>query len=259
MIHFDCHAHVYETTHSVPGARYAPNAPAPLSSWLKNLENHGLQGGVIVQVSFLGTDNSELVRALDKLDRKHFAGVAVVSLDVDDIELNHLVAAGVRGVRWNLVRGAEIPHLQTPRISAFFSKLRKRDLNLEVHLEGPRLAPHLARLSEQGIGLVIDHFGLPSDPNVDCDPLLKALDDLPDLSNVYIKLSARYRTDFDLKPHFEVLKKMLPADHLLWGSDWPHTQHEETINYAASYREASQLEGICDVDAAMKLYGISLK
>ena len=257
MIQFDCHAHVYETTRTVPGARYAPKAPAPLASWLKNLENHGLKGGVIVQVSFLGTDNSELCAALAKLDRSRFAGVAVVPLDVPESELIRLVECGIRGVRWNLVRGAAIPDLNASLVQRFISKLRNHDLHLEVHLEGDRLAPHLAQLADQGVKLVIDHFGLPSNPDPSMDPFVKALKNLQNRQNLYVKLSASYRIDFDITPHLNMLNNMLPPRQTLWGSDWPHTQHED-IGYAETFPKATLSKGICDVVPVEELYRLKV-
>ncbi|MEM9046595.1 MAG: amidohydrolase family protein, partial [Pseudomonadota bacterium] len=159
MIQFDCHAHVYERVSAIPGARYSPTSPAPLSSWIKNLERHDLKGGVIVQVSFLGTDNSELCAALAKLDKARFAGVAVVTLGVDDRELDRLVTLGVRGIRWNMVRGTQVPDIEAPVVQDFFDKLRRKKLHLEVHLEGPRLAKHLDVLTDQGVNIIVDHFG----------------------------------------------------------------------------------------------------
>ena len=257
MIQFDCHAHVYETTRTVPGARYAPKAPAPLSSWLKNLDNHGLKRGVIVQVSFLGTDNSALCAALAKLDTSRFAGVAVVPLDVGDPELDRLKACGVRGVRWNLVGGAAIPDLKTAQVQDFLGKLRKHDLHLEVHLEGDRLAPHIAHLTDQGLRIVVDHFGLPTDANPKSDPFINAVTDLENKQNLYIKLSARYRTRFDLTPHVARLIEILPPNHTFWGSDWPHTQHETIVDYDAAHCDAIRSLCVCDVKPVGILYGIA--
>lgn len=257
MIQFDCHAHVYETTRTVSGARYLPKAPAPLASWLKKLEFHGLKGGVIVQVSFLGTDNSELCAALAKLDRSRFAGVAVVPLDVSDAELKRLVECGVRGVRWNLVRGAAIPDLNALRVREFISKLRTHDLHLEVHLEGQRLAPHLAQLADHGVNLVVDHFGLPSDPSPELDPFIQALKGLQDRQNLYLKLSARYRTDFDVTPHLNLLNDLLSPNQTLWGSDWPHTQHED-VDYAETFPETTLSKGICDAVPVERLYRLKV-
>jgi len=257
MIQFDCHAHVYETKRTVPGARYAPKAPAPLSSWLKKLDYHRLTGGVIVQVSFLGTDNSELCAALAKLDTSRFAGVAVVPLDVGDPELEHLKACGVRGVRWNLVRGAVIPDLTAPQVQAFLGKLRSHDLHLEVHLEGDRLAPHIAGLTDQGLRIVVDHFGLPTDANPQSDPFIRAVTDLDDKQNLYIKLSARYRTRFDLTQHVAHLLEILPPNQAIWGSDWPHTQHETMVDYGTAHSDAARSLFVCDTKAVGVLYGIA--
>ena len=256
MIDFDCHAHVYEKVTTIEGARYAPTAPAPLSKWLGHQQKSGLKGGVIVQVSFLGTDNSELCAALAKLDPRHFAGVAVVSWDVSDATLLHLVAAGVRGIRWNLVRENCIPDLSSKPIQAFFAKLRAHGLHLEIHLEGPRLAPILSALTDQGVKIVVDHFGLPSEPRASLDPLIKAVMSLDDVAPLYFKFSAHYRTQFDLSDHANALLQRLDAGHVVWGSDWPHTQHESRTDFACVRALCGDWGIETDNVAVAKLYGI---
>lgn len=258
MIGFDCHAHVYEDISVVPGARYRPKAPAHLSNWQQNLKKHGLSGGVIVQVSFLGTDNSQLCAALAKLNPERFCGVAVVPLDVDDETLDELVKAGVRGLRWNLVRGATVPDLSAEQTLAFFEKMRTRNLNLEIHLEGPRLAQILPPLMDQGLALVVDHFGLPSDPESKSDPMLNAVHGLQNMSNLFFKFSGDYRTAFDLTLHAQSLLDVLPSNHVVWGSDWPHTQHEDRISYETTYRAAENWGGLVDNIATKTLYGIAI-
>ncbi len=257
MIHFDCHAHVFENMVSIPGARYAPKQPAPLAAWKKNLTKYGLKGGVIVQVSFLGTDNSELCAALDKLDKRRFAGVGVVALDVDDAELDRLVTAGIRGIRWNLVRGADIPDMTSPVVASFFEKLRQRNLHLEVHLEGPRLASHLGVLSDQGVNLVIDHFGLPSEPHPETDPFINAVKELGDRSKLFVKFSAHYRSDVGLAPHANALLNLLEDGQILWGSDWPHTQHEDSICYSETWDAVVRADSVSDATAAKTLFGLT--
>ena len=117
MIRFDCHVHVYEEVTATRGARYVPAVPAPLAGWQAGMARHGLSGGVIVQVSFLGFDNSQLLDALSRLDRQRFAGVAVVPDEIDAGALDALVAAGIRGIRWNLVRGAPVPSSPLPAVA----------------------------------------------------------------------------------------------------------------------------------------------
>jgi predicted TIM-barrel fold metal-dependent hydrolase len=258
MIDFDCHAHVYETDSAVAGARYTPASSAPLQSWLNLQDQHGLKGGVIVQVSFLGTDNSELCSALAKLDPNRFAGVAVVPVDITDAGLDHLVAAGVRGIRWNLVRGNMIPDVETSEVQALLAKLRQRGLHLEIHLEGPRLAPILPHLVDQGVRIVVDHFGLPSDPDPKQDPIIRATASLTDVSMLYFKFSGHYRTAFDVTGHAQDIRSKISDDHIVWGSDWPHTQHEKETGFGAvsALRDTWGINSDCT--AASELYDINL-
>lgn len=256
MIEFDCHAHVYETIKPVDGARYVPASSAPLTDWLGHQAAHGLRGGVIVQVSFLGTDNSQMCDALSRLDTNRFAGVGVVPLDVDDAELDRLVRSGLRGVRWNLVRGAELPNLSASLPQRFFAKLRAKKLHLEVHLEGPHLAPLLPALTDQGVNLVVDHFGLPSEPKPIDDPLLRAVRDLADRGALFFKFAAHYRVPFDVRPHASDLMSLLDDNHVVWGSDWPHTQYESSTNYDAVHSISSKWGDVADRKAVEILYGL---
>jgi hypothetical protein len=58
----DTHAHVFERGLPLANARrYAPGYDAPLSAYLAQLDAHGLSNGVLIQPSFLGTDNSYLL------------------------------------------------------------------------------------------------------------------------------------------------------------------------------------------------------
>lgn len=257
MISFDCHAHVYECVAAINGARYAPGRPAPLKTWLRHLDRHRLVGGVIVQVSFLGTDNSQLCSALAQLDTSRFAGVAVVDITVQEEELVNLKAKGVRGVRWNLVRGAPLPDLESAQVRRHLELVRRNDLHLEVHLEGHRLAKVLPRLVDHGVRVVVDHFGLPE--RADCleDPWLNALQATPDRSLIYAKFSAPYRTAFDVADHAHRLSDLLTADHVVWGSDWPHTQHEAQIDYDASAKSIEAWPLLDDATAVREIYGLS--
>lgn len=150
-----------------------------------------------------------------------------------------------------------IPDLKTAQVQAFLGKLRKHDLHLEMHLEGHRLATHIAQFADQGLKLVIDHFGLPSDTTPASDRFINALRNLEDNRNVFIKLSAPYRTHFDIMPHLECLRDLLSPDQTVWCSDWPHTQHENIVDYDAVYSDAARSFGVCDTKSVEVLYGIA--
>lgn len=256
MIHFDCHAHVYENITTVPGARYTPAATAPLKTWCNHLQTYGLTGGVIVQVSFLGTDNTQLCAALAQLDRKRFAGVAVVSPSATDEEIDHLYTAGVRGFRWNLVRGESLPDLHDPQVRLFLDNLRQRNMHIEVQLEGARLAKFINPLLDTGCTVVVDHLGLPSEPEPGRDPWIRAVQQRAELSMLYVKFSAPYRTAFDTRQHALELQSCLSPEHIVWGSDWPHTQHEKSVDFHHMVDWRARYPFASDSVAVKNLYGL---
>src|SRR3954469_1784391 len=98
----DCHVHVFSVSApAVEGARYRPAYAAKLEALQPAWRANGITHGIIVQPSFFGADNSELVSAL-ATDRGHLRGVAVLYPSVSEDELSRLDAAGVVAVRLNL-------------------------------------------------------------------------------------------------------------------------------------------------------------
>lgn len=255
-MHYDCHAHIYEQINAISGARYVPTRPAPLRVWREQLQKHTIKGGVLVQVSFLGTDNTELCSALAQLDSAKFAGVAVVSPTVTELEIDRLLDAGIRGFRWNLVRGAAIPALDNLHVKQFLDRIRQRGMHIELHLESARLAQFISPLMDTGVTVVIDHFGLPSEPDPSDDPWIQVISGHKDLSRLYVKFSAPYRTPFDTLPHASAIQSLLLPDHVVWGSDWPHTQHESTVENSGAAMEQSRLLIESDREAVYALYGL---
>lgn len=98
---------------------------------------------------------------------------------------------------------------------------------------------------------------MPSDVAPDRDPLLSQIMRLRDLSRLYVKLSAPYRTEFDLSAHAAFLMRTLGAEQLVWGSDWPHTQHESRVDFAKVAQGRDILAALDDTKAVKDLYGLS--
>lgn len=229
---FDCHVHVYERVYAaVDKPRYLPPAPASRETWLEHLRAHGVEGGVIVQISFLGTDNSEMLKALRVLDRGRFRGVAVVSFDADEETLEALKTEGIRGIRWNLVGGAPLPDLSSLAVRGFLERLNRAGLHLQIQLEGDRLGPYFRELAPLAERIVIDHFGLPSAPLPKDEPWIRAMTDLAPSSDLWVKFSAPYRSPVDVSPHAQEILNVVGPGRVVWGSDWPWTNHEGKHDY----------------------------
>src|SRR5215475_3889842 len=106
----DTHAHVFHRRLPLaPGRRYAPDYDAPVQLYLQQLDRNGMTSGVLVQPSFLGTDNSYLVESLEAA-RGRLRGIAVVDPAVSMDALRALDRAGVVGIRFNLL-GQSLPIL----------------------------------------------------------------------------------------------------------------------------------------------------
>jgi predicted TIM-barrel fold metal-dependent hydrolase len=231
----DTHAHVFHRGLKLaPGRRYAPDYDAPLSLYLEQLDRNGMTNGVLVQPSFLGTDNSYLVESL-KQSGGRLRGIAVVDPAVTANELRTLDRAGVVGIRLNLV-GQPLPDLAASEWKVLLASLKAMGWQIEVQRNASDLAELAPQLLDLGIAIVLDHYALP-DPKLGvADPGFQSVLKLGAARNVWVKISAPYRNgvageDF-AKAAYPLLRAAYGLDRLLWGSDWPHTQFEATQTYA---------------------------
>lgn len=230
----DCHFHVIappERFPMLPSRSYTP-APASLSDWRATLQPGGVTHGVVVQPSIYGTDNRVLLAALAE-GGGHLAGIAAVSADVADAELDRLAAAGVRGVRMAhfdagdpRAMGGFVPF---SAFDALESRLAERSMHLQLFTDS-RLLPAMAgRLLRSTVPIVIDHMGrAPAQLGIQHTGI-HALRSLMSEGPVWVKLSGvtniseRGPDHDDARAVHEALLDAAPH-RVVWGSDWPHTR-----------------------------------
>jgi len=227
----DCHAHVFSAdAPAVPGARYRPAYAASRDAWKTQWRANAITHGVLVQPSFLGTDNRELLEAL-AADPAHLRGVAVVDPAFDDARLRTLQAGGVVALRLNLHAAAQIePYFDGP-----WRDLLERCSRIGWHVEvfaDAGLSPRVASLIEPiAIDVVFDHFAVPDPARV--DETYAALARLARTHRVWCKLSAPYRVwPANAEDCARQCIAALGPERVVWGSDWPFTRHERTADYA---------------------------
>ncbi|HSV45130.1 MAG TPA: amidohydrolase family protein, partial [Ramlibacter sp.] len=218
---WDAHVHVFEAGAPVRAGHYTPQART-----LDEIEAlgaaHGIGHLVLVQPSVYGTDNGVLLRALRRTPGRH-RGVAVVDGGFTGAQLDELHAAGVRGVRFNLVSpvGNGEDDLQ-----ALAPLLRERGWHVQWYAHAPQL-PHLLALQQRsGLRFVLDHLaGLTAGVPISEDAW-QALAELA-AGGAWLKLSGWYRLG-SWEPYADIVPLVRRAsalfgDRLVWGSDWPHT------------------------------------
>ncbi|SFA68742.1 Predicted metal-dependent hydrolase, TIM-barrel fold [Collimonas sp. OK607] len=232
----DTHAHIFKRGLTLANVRrYAPNHDAPLETYLATLDQHGIARGILVQPSFLGTDNSFMLAALRQVPAR-LRGIAVVDPTISSVELDALNVAGVVGVRLNLV-GAPLPDFSSCVWSDFLKHVARLGWQVELHREARDLPLILPPLLRSGVNVVVDHFGRP-DPTLGVNDLgFRYLLDTAASRRVWVKLSAAYRNGANgageqtALAAIPLLRNAFGAERLMWGSDWPHTQFEKSTNY----------------------------
>jgi predicted TIM-barrel fold metal-dependent hydrolase len=264
-ISVDSHFHVFKAGQALPGARYTPAYDASLAAWQaaampqgnRNGFTHGsahhITHGVLVQTSFMGTDNTLLLAQLAQHPAT-LRGVAVVSPAANLAGLAPLHSQGVRSIRLNLA-GQLHDMSAWSAATALWDAVAQLGWHVELHTDTGALPGVLAALP-QALPVVVDHFGKPAtssprDATVaalrrrsqagkagSATPRLRLGEPMPQVvpvPPVHVKLSAAYRLDAGLnaQPLARLWLGELGPHALLWGSDWPCTNHESQADYPA--------------------------
>jgi predicted TIM-barrel fold metal-dependent hydrolase len=229
----DCHAHVFSPrAPAVAGARYRPGYSATLARWQASWRRAGITHGVLVQPSFFGTDNAEMVKALAR-DREHLRGVAVVAPDTDSAELRRLHGAGVRAIRLNLKGADRLAQYGSGAWPALYRRAHALGWHVEIHVDAGRFPEIAPAFEGSGVALVLDHFGTPGADASRWDATFDAVRSLAASREVWCKLSAPYRLEgADPRALAERWLAALGPRQLVWGSDWPFTRFEADNDYA---------------------------
>jgi len=238
---FDHHCHVFQADlPMVADRRYTPTYDALPSDLCDLLLKHNLDGALLIQPSFLGTDNSFLLNTLSHQSdypALTLQGVVVLNplKEPDKRTLEYMDKIGVIGIRLNLI-GCQKP-FEYSTWKNLLGNIEEMGWHIELHCEPEALAEILPTLALNHSNIVVDHFGLVA--NIKNCPGLNTILKQP-ADRLWIKASAPYRlpfegNDHEIQNHVSALNTVfsdhLGADRVLWGSDWPFTQFEQCTTY----------------------------
>ncbi|GGF93912.1 2-pyrone-4,6-dicarboxylate hydrolase [Rhodococcoides trifolii] len=102
---FDAHVHIIDPRFPLVGNNGFVPDPFTIADYEKAVDGLGITGGAVISASFQGTEQSFLTAALRELGPS-WVGVTQLPDGTTDEEIVALDAAGVRGLRFNLRRGA---------------------------------------------------------------------------------------------------------------------------------------------------------
>lgn len=225
----DCHAHILGplAQHPYSPQRIYTPPDCLLPDYRRMLGTLGINRAVLVQPSVYGTDNTVLLQAL-RQGGASFRGVAVVDAGLSPEALEAMHAAGVRGVRVNIVdvkAGAGV--LPMAQLTQLAQRVAPLGWHMEFLLHVDEF-PELDRaLADFPVPTVFGHLGYMAVKKGLDAPGFQALLRLLHSGRSWVKLSGPYRIAQGGLPYAGVaevaqtLLKTAPAQ-VVWGSDWPH-------------------------------------
>lgn len=264
----DAHCHVFGPGNKFPYApqrKYTPCDGPKEKLW--SLRDHlGLSRNVIVQATCHGADNRALVDAL--LDSNGKArGVATVTREITDEQLQELHTAGVRGVRFNFVKRL-VDKLPFDSLEEISRKIAPLGWHIVIYFEASELPELYDFFASLPTDVVVDHMGRPdvSKP-VDGEEFGLFLKLLGESPNFWCKVSCPERLSLlenvdygDVIPFARTVVDRFP-DRVLWGTDWPHpnmTSHTpdegDLVDFIPHIAVTQELQQKLLVDNPMRLY-----
>lgn len=228
----DCHVHVFSASApAVVGARYRPAYAAKLDALQALWTWYGTTHGVVVQPSFFGTDNHEMLSTVAG-DPDRLRGIAVIDPSADDRTIARMHAAGIAGMRLNLAGRADFAALAGEEWQALYRRVHAHGWHVEVFVDAGRVPDIAPAFEGTAVDVVFDHFGNPGVDEAQVDATFDAVRRLARDRAVHVKLSAPYRlSGADRRLLARRWLEIVGVEGIVWGSDWPWTSFEDRNDY----------------------------
>ncbi len=225
----DAHCHVFGPGDRFPFAperKYTP-CDAGKEELFRLRDFLGVARNVVVQATCHGTDNSAMLDVLASSNDR-CRGVATVTPEVSEHELEEMHAKGVRAVRFNYVR-----RLVDPEPDEYYhrivDKIGPLGWHVVVYFERADLEERWDFFTSLRTIVVVDHLGRPDvTESVSGEGFGRFLRLLRDHENFWCKVTCPERLsnsgppDYrDAIPFAQRVVAEFP-ERVLWGTDWPH-------------------------------------
>jgi len=220
----DTHMHFYDDRFPMAPTALLKPPNATVGDYRKLQQRLGLSRTVVVQPSTYGTDNRCTLEAMAVLGDSA-RGVAVVDTSVTDAELDRLTKAGMRGIRFHMLKGGALPWEILETMAA---RVHGFGWHVQLQLDGRDLPDREAMLQRLPGTLVVDHVGKFLEPVPVTHAGFQVLARLVESGRTWVKLSAPYEVSKKGPPDYadvgalaKALVKLAP-ERMVWASNWPH-------------------------------------
>jgi 2-pyrone-4,6-dicarboxylate lactonase len=226
----DTHAHILGpiAKYAYSPARVYTPPDCLLNDYQKMLATLGVQRAVLVQPSVYGSDNTVMLEAM-KAAGSALRGVAVVENDVSDAKLKMLNAAGVRGVRVNIVdvKDRKPGTLPMAELTALARRISPMGWHMEFLMHCDEFPDMDRTFADFPVDIVLGHLGYMKTSLGVQNAGFQALLRLMQAGKAWVKFTGPYRISSEVLPHADtnaLAHALIAANaaRVLWGSDWPH-------------------------------------
>jgi predicted TIM-barrel fold metal-dependent hydrolase len=217
----DCHTHIIGHPRRFPFAASRTYTPETASvEEMRSLHRAlHMDRVVVVQPTVYGADNSCMLDALAQIG-PNARGIAVMTSDTSNAELDRLHRGGVRGIRIHVGGdGPFDPGLVRQRFSAAVDRIKGRGWHVELVASSSAEIDVIGEEATASTVPVSFDFGTLDSLGVD-EPGFATLLRLLRSGNVYVNIAGPY-----LDPHVARKTTALIAANprrITWGSNWPH-------------------------------------
>jgi predicted TIM-barrel fold metal-dependent hydrolase len=221
----DCHHHIYDPIRFpyVPeDVRNQP--PAGVDAYRLLQKRLGISRNVIVQPSAYGFDNACTLDALEQMGANARA-VVVIDPSISDGELSAMNQKGVRGIRFNIARGAS---RNNDTIMTLAQRVHAFGWHIQFWMSAKDTVDMESILHQLPNQIVFDHLGHIPQPEGIAHPAFKVICGLLEKGKGWVKLSGLYQDTKVGEPTYADTVKVGKAyvefapERMVWGSDWPH-------------------------------------
>ena len=228
----DTHFHIFPEGSDpmmTPRRSYTPPV-ASLDMFRSMAQRLGTQRGVLIQPSVYAEDNSALVAATAAAPDT-LRGVVTVTSAVTDRELEDFHAAGVRGIRVNIVDSGGMPFRNLDEAWKFTSRIAGLGWHIELLAHVEQIEDIEVALSYSKVPVIFGHLGYTKTSIGLSHPGYQRFLACLAEGRCWVKLTGSYRISGNAAAPYDDVRPMAHAlleansDCLVWGSDWPHPRH----------------------------------
>jgi D-galactarolactone isomerase len=224
----DAHIHIFDARFGHAGPSDALEPTADVAAYRNQQARIGTVRTVVVTPRPYGTDNRVTLDAIEQLGRTQTRGIAALTTDVTDTELETLNNGGIKGIRFTLYT-PENAVTRFDMVESLSARVHELGWHVQLHWNAQQIVDHEALLARLACPIVFDHLARLPLPAGTKHPAYRVVRKLMDTGKTWVKLAGAYLDSHVGEPGAyadsdAVAREWVRVapDRLVWGSDWPH-------------------------------------